>query len=216
MNRRYKIGLYALLLVVIVSLLINISIASADEPVAQEEQVTEIVTVVQDKEAEQLAIQQLNKYKQKKIKYIDKQRKRYSDYTTSSQEKLIKKYKKNISNATIKVKVDKNFKRAKRVLKKVKQKKARFYNSGPADFQSCGVKYYNGHRFTYYSSSVLHHYRTNEWTPDNLGFYRDSDGYLVVAADFISQGSLINTPWGVGKKYDCGAGSNTVDMYVNW
>lgn len=221
MNKQIKYGVCALLLIVIVLLLIDIETASAEEMLPQLEEVTveqpiNTVTVIQDKVAEQAAIKKLNKYKKKKIRYITKEFKKYSDYMTSSQKAKVKKYKKNISKATLKVKIQKNIKKVKVIIKKAKQFKKRFWNSGPTNFQSCGIKYYNGHRFTYYSSRVLYHYRTSEWTPDNLGFYRDSQGYLVVAADFISQGSLISTPWGMGKKYDCGAGSNTVDMYVNW
>ena len=43
--------------------------------------------------------------------------------------------------------------------------------------RSAGVNNYNGRRETYYSSNVLYHYRTGEWTQDSEGFWRDSDGY---------------------------------------
>lgn len=42
----------------------------------------------------------------------------------------------------------------------------------------------NGTRETAYSSSVLYHYRTSEWTPDEYGFYRTDDGYYVVASSW--------------------------------
>jgi hypothetical protein len=48
------------------------------------------------------------------------------------------------------------------------------------------------------------------------GFYRDSNGYLVVASDEYSQGSVVSTPWGDGIVLDSGAGSNTIDMYTNF
>ena len=83
-------------------------------------------------------------------------------------------------------------------------------------FKSQGVVYYNGIRFTYYSSKVLYHYRTSEWWLDDNGFYRDSEGYYVVACDFVSQGSIVSTPWGSGRVYDCGSGANTIDMYVGF
>jgi hypothetical protein len=81
-------------------------------------------------------------------------------------------------------------------------------------FKSAGVVYMNGIRYTYYSSKVLYHYRTSEWYADSNGFYRTADGYLVVACDFLPQGSTVSTPWGTGIVLDSGAGSNTVDMYV--
>ena len=54
--------------------------------------------------------------------------------------------------------------------------------------RSAGVNNYNGRRETYYSSNVLYHYRTGEWTQDSEGFWRDSDGYYVVAAGDMAQG----------------------------
>ena len=83
-------------------------------------------------------------------------------------------------------------------------------------FKYQGVVYQNGTRYTYYSSNVLYHYRTSEWSSDGQGFYRDSDGYYVVASDDYPQGSVVSTPWGDGKVYDCGAGSGTIDMYVSF
>lgn len=166
--------------------------------------------------AQKKAVKKLNKTKKQVQKYIKKNNKKYSKYLTSKQKKNIKKYKKKVKEATSIKQIKKWKKKIVKIYKKAKEKKKRFHNTGPTNFRSRGVIYHNGHRFTYYSSNVLYHYRTSEWTPDNLGFYRDKDGYLVVAADFISQGSKISTPWGIGKKYDCGAGSNTVDMYVCW
>ena len=55
--------------------------------------------------------------------------------------------------------------------------------------RSSGVNNYNGRRETYYSSNVLYHHRTGEWTQDSEGFWRDSDGYYVVAAGDKAQGS---------------------------
>lgn len=56
------------------------------------------------------------------------------------------------------------------------------YANGSGLTRSAGVNNYNGRRETYYSSNVLYHYRTGEWTQDSEGFWRDSDGYYVVAA----------------------------------
>ena len=58
------------------------------------------------------------------------------------------------------------------------------YANGSGLTRSAGVNNYNGRRETYYSSNVLYHYRTGEWTQDSEGFWRDSDGYYVVAGRY--------------------------------
>lgn len=90
--------------------------------------------------------------------------------------------------------------------------------SGPSSshFRQMGEIYYGGHRFTYYSSRVLYHYKTPQWHTNDVGFWCDSNGYLIVASNDYSQGSLIDTPWGTGIVRDSGCDSGTVDMYVNW
>lgn len=90
------------------------------------------------------------------------------------------------------------------------------YSSGYSNnFMRDGVVYSeDGTRYTWYSSNVLYHYRTPEWTPDDEGFYRDSDGYYVVASDDYDEGAVVSTPWGEGKVYDGGCDSGTIDMYT--
>lgn len=88
------------------------------------------------------------------------------------------------------------------------------YNS--SNFESQGVINWNGTRYTYYSSNVLYHYRTPEWTAGSDGIYRDSNGYIVVASNDASQGSIVSTPFGQGKVYDSGCASGTVDIYTNF
>ena len=66
---------------------------------------------------------------------------------------------------------------------------AAYYANGSGLTRSSGVNNYNGRRETYYSSNVLYHHRTGEWTQDSEGFWRDSDGYYVVAAGDKAQGS---------------------------
>lgn len=92
------------------------------------------------------------------------------------------------------------------------------YYGGPEGVltKSGGVNSFGGRRETWYSSNVLYHYRTSEWTPDSNGVYRDSDGYVVVAASDLSQGSLVNTSHGMGKVYDSGCAAGTTDIYTNW
>ena len=53
-----------------------------------------------------------------------------------------------------------------------------------------GVIEYDGRRETAYSSNVLYHYRTSEWTADEQGFYHDSEGRYVVAASDMEQGTV--------------------------
>ena len=90
------------------------------------------------------------------------------------------------------------------------------YSGNSGSFKSQGVIYQNGIRYTYYSSNVLYHYRTPEWTAGSDGIYRDSAGYIVVASSDHSQGSVVSTPFGAGKVYDSGCASGTIDIYVNF
>ena len=83
-------------------------------------------------------------------------------------------------------------------------------------FKSQGVVNWNGTRYTWYSSNVLYHYRTPEWTVNSDGFYTNSDGYLICASDDYAQGTIVNTPWGEAIVEDCGAGSGTLDMYTKF
>lgn len=74
----------------------------------------------------------------------------------------------------------------------------------------------NGTRETAYSSNVLYHYRTSEWTPDEYGFYRTDDGYYVVASSDYEQGTVIETSRGEAMVLDSGCDSGIVDFYCNW
>ena len=74
----------------------------------------------------------------------------------------------------------------------------------------------NGTRETAYSSNVLYHYRTSEWTPDEYGFYRTDDGYYVVASSDYEQGNVIETTRGEAMVLDSGCDSGIVDFYCNW
>lgn len=94
------------------------------------------------------------------------------------------------------------------------QQTASGYSGG--SFAAQGVIYWNGIRYTYYSSRVLYHYRTQEWTAGADGIYRDSSGYVIVASNDYGQGSVVQTPFGSGKVYDCGCPSGTIDVYVNF
>ena len=74
----------------------------------------------------------------------------------------------------------------------------------------------NGTRETAYSSQVLYHYRTSEWTPDEYGFYRTDEGYYVVASSDYEQGTIIETTRGEAMVLDSGCDSGIVDLYTDW
>lgn len=84
------------------------------------------------------------------------------------------------------------------------------------DFQSQGTVYENGIAYKYYSSNVLYHYRTPEWSLNSSGFYQTGDGYLVVASSDHPQGTIVNTPWGPGQVLDSGCDSGVIDMYTGF
>lgn len=86
-----------------------------------------------------------------------------------------------------------------------------------SDFFRDGVWHDGRYRYTYYSSNVLHHYRTDEWTAGADNIYRDSEGYVVVASSDHPQGTVISgTPFGDVKVYDTGCASGTLDVYTNY
>ena len=91
-----------------------------------------------------------------------------------------------------------------------------YSGNGSGLTQSSGVNYYGGRRETYYSSRVLYHYRTPGWTVDSEGFYRTSEGYYVVAASDMSQGTVFQGSKGLCQVLDSGCSENTTDYYVNW
>lgn len=79
-----------------------------------------------------------------------------------------------------------------------------------------GTNEYGGRHETYYSSRVLYHKDTAQWTPDDQGFYRTSDGYYVVASSDHPQGTVIDTSQGEAIVLDSGCASGVTDFYVNW
>lgn len=93
---------------------------------------------------------------------------------------------------------------------------AAYYANGSGLTRSAGVNNYNGRRETYYSSNVLYHHRTGEWTQDSEGFWRDADGYYVVAAGDMAQGSTFTGSKGECKVYDSGCAAGTTDYYTGW
>lgn len=120
---------------------------------------------------------------------------------------------KEIKKAKAKAKKIKAERKAKQEAEKAKQNPGRY--SG-ATLRNQGVINEGGWRYTWYSSRVLHHYRTSEWTADSEGIYRDSDGYVVVACTSRGFGATVPTPFGTGKVYDSGCAAGTIDIYVNF
>lgn len=88
----------------------------------------------------------------------------------------------------------------------------------PYNFRVMGVLYDSKFRYTYYSSNVLYHYRTPEWTLGSDGIYRDSAGRVVVASDDYPEGTVVYSElFGDCIVLDCGVGrSGTLDVYVGW
>lgn len=85
---------------------------------------------------------------------------------------------------------------------------------------SMGVKYFNGHRETWYSQRVLPGNGLN--IPGRHvasdGTIRDKDGYIVLASDlsYAPRGTIIQTSLGPGKVYDTGCAYGTIDIYTDW
>lgn len=48
------------------------------------------------------------------------------------------------------------------------------------------------------------------------GFVCDADGYICVASSDYAKGTVLETSRGIGKVYDCGCASGTVDLYTDW
>lgn len=85
-------------------------------------------------------------------------------------------------------------------------------------FRQMGVILWNGWRWTWYSDRVLPGTGLNIPGRHTEGCYvRDGEGYICIASDALSYGTVIETPFGAyGKVYDCGCGYDTIDVYVGW
>lgn len=78
-----------------------------------------------------------------------------------------------------------------------------------------GVNNYNDRTETYYSSDVLYHQDTDDWTLDEEGFYRTDEGYYVVAASDMPQGTTFEGSKGTCIVLDDGCEEGTTDYYTN-
>ena len=92
-----------------------------------------------------------------------------------------------------------------------------YTSNGSGLTKSGGVNYYDGRKETWYSSNVLHHYRTEEWYTDSEGFYHDPNtGAYVVAASDMPQGTTFQGSKGTCIVLDSGCAAGTTDYYVCW
>lgn len=77
---------------------------------------------------------------------------------------------------------------------------------------------YTGLKETWYSQRVLPGGGLN--IPgrhvNEEGFVCDADGYICVASSDYAKGTVLETSRGIGKVYDCGCASGTVDLYTDW
>lgn len=78
--------------------------------------------------------------------------------------------------------------------------------------------WHDGNLETYYNAS--NHFMADEWTVDDEGFYRDSEGRYVIGVDEesgYSYGDVVETGKGEGVVYDYGSGiSNLHDFATIW
>jgi len=79
-----------------------------------------------------------------------------------------------------------------------------------------GVNYHDGRMETYYSSNVLVHQDISDWTADDEGFYRTDEGYYVVAASDMEQGTVFEGSKGECVVLDSGGADGVTDYYVAW
>lgn len=90
-----------------------------------------------------------------------------------------------------------------------------------ASLRHNGVIRWNGHKYTWYTSSqlgfdVAYGPIPGMWADSN-GYWRDADGYICVASSDYGAGTVVSTPFGhSGKVYDCGCASGKIDIYTNW
>lgn len=84
--------------------------------------------------------------------------------------------------------------------------------------KSKGVNYFNGHRETWYSQKVLpgKGLKIPGRHVDSRGLVCDGNGYICVASSDYPKGTIVETSLGIGKVYDSGCASGTIDIYTNW
>lgn len=89
-------------------------------------------------------------------------------------------------------------------------------------FKSAGVVYGDdGTRYTWYSQNVLPgggltELNGNGRHVNDEGFVCDGDGYISVASSDYEIGTIVDTPFGIGKVYDTGCAPGTIDIYTDY
>ena len=81
-------------------------------------------------------------------------------------------------------------------------------------FAQQGVRDHNGRTETWYSSNQLYHHSTSEWSVDDEGYYRTDEGYYVVAASDLPQGTVFETSKGDAIVLDSGCADGVTDFYT--
>lgn len=156
--------------------------------------------------------------------------KKYKKVITKAQKESLRKYETQMIESVSPAKYDKVLDKFNKVKAKLKKKQAEYdatggvgkYTGGsfkiPHNFRSAGVLSDSKFRYTYYSSRVLYHYKTPQWTLCKDGLYRDSKGRVIVASDDYKHGTVLQSPLlGTCIVQDCGVGSSgTLDVYVGW
>lgn len=86
--------------------------------------------------------------------------------------------------------------------------------------RSNGAVYFMGHKETWYSiyepgQTVTAREIPGKHIADD-GTIRDKDGYVCVASSDLPFYTIVMTSVGIGKVYDCGCSSGTIDVYTDW
>ena len=87
----------------------------------------------------------------------------------------------------------------------------------PEQFKDYGEFRWHDWRYTWYSEKVLPGGGLDipgRWS--DTYFVRDENNYICVACTDLSYGSIVETPWGLGKVYDTGNAHYSIDVYVTW
>lgn len=156
--------------------------------------------------------------------------KKYNKVITKAQKENLRKYEKQMIKSISPAEYEKALNKFNKLKLKLKKKQAEYdatggvgkYTGGsfkiPYNFRSAGILSDSKFRYTYYSSKVLYHYKTPQWTLCKDGLYRDSKGRVIVASDSYSHGTVLQSPlFGTCIVQDCGVGdSSTLDVYVGW
>lgn len=182
-------------LMVGIQLVAHSSRAMAEAEEDRAEQVALVKAEIEDRENETIAREASNK--QYRIEQVEKQAAEELAKRQAEAEKLAEQVEVNAGNMWKNQQID-------------------YITGNGALSKLQGVNYYNGRRETWYSSNVLYHKDTAQWTPDANGVYRDSEGYVVIASSDHAKGSLVDTSHGMGKVYDSGCASGTTDIYTKW